>query len=433
MKKIFLITVLLATVILQAQPPAKGKVKIYLHSIRCEKETADDLFDGDGKGDEVFITVFYSVASSNGTTRYINKVATSVYGDNRNWPARVKAGSAGTTGGIKANDIVYVHPQTEPRMPIGDERFKGLAVIEADLEAGDILTVIPVLSEWDGNATNNQNSFESFISNAFNNVNTHMAGFTQRFNMSTVNRGFSDNASNCINMSGLTQLLQPVNGVPGNRPIGMAQNGSYNPQVFVFNSTILENWNTIMEPYYSSYSSYSLPVHYDEPRLGNNRDHGKYTLLIYPEFIKSVSAPPPANTSNNNGITRPTKTPGIKNSINQPVATTTKLLFVGNWSGTQTNDYGQYPQAINFELTSNNEFLMTVKSTGAVAVRGTYTISGTSISGSYKQLSSGETFSFTGTFDSQTQKLTCTLGTGNVTQGQGKWVMSKNSATANFR
>jgi hypothetical protein len=433
MKKIFLITALFFIATLQAQPPAKGKVKIYLHSIRCEKATADDLFDGDGKGDEVFITVFYSVASSNGTTRYINKVATSVYGDNRNWPARVKAGSASTTGGIKANDIIYVHPQTEERMPIGDERFKGLAVIEADLEAGDILTIIPVLSEWDGNATNNQNSFESFISNSFNNVNTYMAGLTQRFNMSTASRAFSDNASNCINMGGLTQLLQTVNGAPGNRPIGMAQNGSYNPQVYVFNSAILENWNTIMEPSYSSYSSYNLPVYYDEPRLGNNRDHGKYTLLIYPEFIKSVSVPPPAN-SNNNSITRPVKTIGIKNqSLDQPVATTTKLLFVGNWSGTQTNDYGQYPQAINFELTNNNEFLMTVKSTGAVAVRGTYTTSGISISGSYKQLSSGETFSFTGTFDSNTQKLTCTLGSGNATKGQGILTMSKNAATSNLR
>src|SRR4051794_26633684 len=175
MKKILLIITLFGAVALHAQPPAKGRVKIYLYSVRCDKETADDLFDGDGKGDEIYITVFYSVATSNGTTRYSSKVSTGIYGDNRNWPARVKAGSAGVTGGIKAKDEVYINPLTEERMPVGDERFKGLPVIDVELEAGDVLTIIPVLWEWDGNATNTQNSFESFLSNSFNSVNVHMA------------------------------------------------------------------------------------------------------------------------------------------------------------------------------------------------------------------------------------------------------------------
>lgn len=428
MKKILLITALFGTVVLYGQVPAKGRVKIYLHSIRCDKATADDLFDGDGKGDEVFVTLFYSVASSNGTTKYINKIATGIYGDNRNWPARTKAGSAGTTGGIKANDLVYAHPQTEERMPIGDERFKGLRMIELDLEAGDILTLIPVLWDWDNNIST-QNSLESYILNAFNNVNVHMAAFTQRFNMSTASTMFTDNGSNCINMAGLTQLLQAVNGMPGNRPIGMALNGGYNPQVYVFNSAILENWQTLMQPYYNNYSGYNLPVHYDEPGLGNNRDHGKYTLMIFPEFIKSVAAtPPPATTTNNIGITRPTKPVNVIRTPNNnlTVAAASKAVFVGSWSGTQTNDAGQYPQTVNFELTSSNEFLVKVKPTGSVAVRGTYSLSGNTISGSYKQLSSGETFSFVGYYDNATQQLLCTLGSGTATTGQGKWSMKKN-------
>jgi hypothetical protein len=428
MKKIFFITVLFGAATLYAQTPVKGKIKIYLHSIRCDQATDDDLFDGDGKGNEVFITVFYSVASSNGTTKYINKVSTGVYGDNRNWPARVKAGTAGTTGGIKANDIVYVNPQTEERMPMGDERFKGLPVIDADLEAGDILTLIPVLSEWDGNTTPTQNSFESYIWNSFNNVNTHMAGFTQTFDIKTVNRIFGDKGSNCINMNGLTQILQPVNGWPGNRPIGMAQNGSYDPQVFVFNSVILENWTTLMQPYYNNSNGYNLQLYYDEPMLGNNRDHGRYALLIYPEFTKSPPPPPPSNTSvNNNTITRPPKPLTIKNPNNNlPVAINNKSLFVGTWSGTQTNETGLYPQAISFQLTSSNEFLMIQASTGIVAVRGTYTTSGTSISGSFKYLSSGDILSFTGSFDSNTQKMNCRIGLGSSTTGMGKWEVTKN-------
>ncbi len=100
------------------------------------------------------------------------------------------------------------------------------------------------------------------------------------------------------------------------------------------------------------------------------------------------------------------------------VSTTT---LAGNWSGTQTNDYGQYPQAINFQLTTTGEFSM------GQAAKGTYTFSNNIINGNYKLTSSGETISFTGNYDPATQKLNCTLGLGTKTTGQGKWVAGKNT------
>ena len=78
MKKIILITIMLNAAALYAQQSDKGKIRLYLHSVTCEKETLDDMFEGDGKGDEIFVTVFYSVASSNGTTKYINKFTTGI-------------------------------------------------------------------------------------------------------------------------------------------------------------------------------------------------------------------------------------------------------------------------------------------------------------------------------------------------------------------
>lgn len=95
----------------------------------------------------------------------------------------------------------------------------------------------------------------------------------------------------------------------------------------------------------------------------------------------------------------------------------------GNWSGTQTNDYGQYPQAINFQLTTTGEFIM------GQAAKGTYTLSNNSINGSYKMMSSGEVISFTGSYDPATQKLNCTLGLGTKTTEQGKWVVTKSVTT----
>jgi hypothetical protein len=432
MKRVLLIPALLVAMNLFAQAPVKGKVRIYLHSVHCEKETVDDLFDGDGKGDEFFITVFYSVASSNGTTKYINKVSTGVYGDNKNRPDRVKRGTAGPDGGMKPGDVAAIHPQSEAYMPIGDERFKGLKVIDVDLEAGDILTVLPVIWEWDGPQGNTQNAFESYIWNSFNNINVRMATYTQQFDIKTARRRWSDDARNSINMAGLTQILQGVNGKPGTRPIGMAENGSYDPEIYVFNSVILENWKTLTEPY-SNFYAYNVYYRYDEPRLGNNRDHGKYMLMFYPEFFKPAPPPPPANANNNpvSGGPSMIKNPGdkplsIKNPGAQTSAMTAKQIFPGNWSGTQTSASGLYPQNYAFELTATNEFIMKVQSTGAIACRGTYTTSGLSISGSYKQFSSSETFSFTGAYDASTGQMTCTLGTGSSTTNQGKWVVTKN-------
>ncbi len=162
-KKAFLVLAFFGVLPSYAQQSEKGKIKLYLNSFRCEKETLDDIFDGDGKGDEIFITIFYSVATNNGTTKFVNKVTTGIYGDNRIWPGRIKAGSAGTTGGLKAADEVLGKPQTV-----------GLPLLEADLEAGDILTIIPVLWEWDSDTKNVQNSLESYLWGTMNNVNVYL-------------------------------------------------------------------------------------------------------------------------------------------------------------------------------------------------------------------------------------------------------------------
>lgn len=116
--------------------------------------------------------------------------------------------------------------------------------------------------------------------------------------------------------------------------------------------------------------------------------------------------------------TRPLST-GTVTKIAQGAGT-----VAGNFTGTQTNDYGQYPQAISFQLTTAGEFIITTQN-GTVAARGTYTFSNNVINGSYRQASSGETYSFTGNYDPSSQKLTCTQGTGTTTKGQGKWIASK--------
>ncbi|HSN61672.1 MAG TPA: hypothetical protein VLR49_12105 [Ferruginibacter sp.] len=435
MKKYFLVAALLFHYSLNAQQPVKGKMKIYFHSIRCNKETLDDFFEGDGKGDEVFVTLFYSIASSNGTTKYSNKITTSIYGDKRIWPARVKAGTAGTTGGIKASDVVYAHPQTEANMPIGDERFKGLPMIDANLEAGDILTILPVLWEWDSDTKNVQNSLESFLWNSINNINVTMAGHTQKFDMRSY-RIFGSQLSSCINLQGITQILQGVNGIAGNRPIGMKQNGSFDPEIFVFNSVIMENWQTIMQPYYQNTAN-NLSIRYDEIFLGNTRDHGQYNLLFYPEFIKTATSVNPGNGNTNTAIKPVINTGTIKNfgnKINMPVKGTitpppysmTNEMMYGQWKGTLSVNDGSKPGPFLFKI--NNGVFWLQDSNGNSIASGGFKIENNNFSSVYSYPSGDSYTIISALYNSSTGELTGTwFGNGINAAKKGSWKVVKQS------
>ena len=100
------------------------------------------------------------------------------------------------------------------------------------------------------------------------------------------------------------------------------------------------------------------------------------------------------------------------------------VSLAGSWSGTQTNDNGLYPQAFAFQLTDRGVLSMS-DSKGVVAAQGTYTFVNNVFNATYKQFSSSETFSMTGTYDAGTQKLTCTQGSGTAVNGQGKITVSR--------
>lgn len=125
----------------------------------------------------------------------------------------------------------------------------------------------------------------------------------------------------------------------------------------------------------------------------------------------------------------------VNGQITKRTATTAKSLPVsastlaGLWSGSQTDMTGLYPQAINFTLTGNGQFLMGNNQNGVYPVSGTFVISGNSISGTYKQASSGEIFSFTAIYDAATQKLSGTTGAGTAITGNSKWTVAKTAQT----
>ena len=88
-----------------------GRYRISLEGFKAINVTAEDPFRHDGRGDEVFITTQVSEHQRNGGVVSTRMARTPTFGDRQNFPERVQAGSASSTGGVMPNDRYPVEAQ----------------------------------------------------------------------------------------------------------------------------------------------------------------------------------------------------------------------------------------------------------------------------------------------------------------------------------
>ena len=81
-----------------------GRFRISLEGFKALSTTAEDPFRNDGRGDEIFIATQVNYYWPNGELASMRMARTPTFGDVTNFPARVMAGSASSTGGIRQND-----------------------------------------------------------------------------------------------------------------------------------------------------------------------------------------------------------------------------------------------------------------------------------------------------------------------------------------
>lgn len=427
MKKI--ITLAILTIIANVIFAQGGRIKVYFAGFDCYRETWDDILHTDGKGDEVFFTTAFTLGDKNGNSKLSYEKRSAVYGDATGpFSNRISVGSfvdlfGNNKGGIKAGD---------------NYRCNNL-IGEYDMADGDILTIVPTGWEHDP-ISDNSISFTSTIKSFYNSINQKVAPIMIGFNLLTGDLGAVIYNSASLGLSSIKAGgNQGEFGRPGTRPIGMEKFGDFSAKLVVLNTP---NLTTICNND-MGFGKGVIAVNYNEAEVGNLRDHGNYTILLRVEFapnavtlasapapstkttIPSAPAPPPAPARPLLSVTAPTKTIKMAPPVKANNFPRIQTFVSGTWSGTRSDDQGLYPGGVSFQLTNTGEFIMANTQTGAVGAKGTYTFSNNIINGSYKLLGSGETISFTGTFDPNTQKLSCSLGMGTATTGQGKWTVTK--------
>jgi len=127
---------------------ALGKYEISIESVLASGMAVDDIFNGDGLGNEVFVTAL--VRSKDQAGNLLNETShrSATHGDVTNWPTRVRAGSGKPSGGIYGGDLVV--PISDQLLP-GATTLKPFVLWSGTLTAGsNAVEIAPAVWEWDG-------------------------------------------------------------------------------------------------------------------------------------------------------------------------------------------------------------------------------------------------------------------------------------------
>lgn len=140
------------------QPPAQrahARFRVTINGFIADRQTADDILERDGRGDEVFFLAQARLTEGGRSLRDSGLLRSRVMGDANGRSDRVNAGSsppnliAPTTGGIRTGDAF---PSSTPwrlaAAPTADRA--PMLLFDGDLASGQTLTIAPTIWEWDG-------------------------------------------------------------------------------------------------------------------------------------------------------------------------------------------------------------------------------------------------------------------------------------------
>jgi hypothetical protein len=281
MKQLYLLMALLClTASIHAQQA--GRIRISLIGATCNQETWDNALNSDGWGDEVFFNFNCTLTAADGTNKFNYTKRSATYGDNGGpFGNRIRVGSAGNSGGLKAGDSFTCNE----------------LIGEYDIDATDVLSILPAVWEWDGGGGDPAGSFNSKyaqFTSAGPSFGTKINDFVNKVNPNigaVTSVIFRPDLAVVQQFSG---LFKDLFGVAGDRPIGRDGNGSFEPQLVALNARYIQS---LMNANFG-YGQGVLAINYDENQLNNTREHGNYTLLLKIEWVPKAGAVPPARPIN---------------------------------------------------------------------------------------------------------------------------------------
>jgi hypothetical protein len=132
---------------------ANPRYRASINGFWCHNETWDDVFNWDGKHDEVFLSVNTKVLDANGTVLDNVNSESELMGDTWRLSGRVQAGSASDRGGIVSGDkFPWEQPMIRQNGLNTTLRVPPYAIWEGELPPDRMVFLTPTIWEWDPGA-----------------------------------------------------------------------------------------------------------------------------------------------------------------------------------------------------------------------------------------------------------------------------------------
>jgi hypothetical protein len=132
---------------------ANTRYRASINGFWCHNETWDDVFNWDGKHDEVFLSVNTKVLDATGTVLDNLNSESELMGDTWRLPGRTQAGSASDLGGIVSGDkFPWAQPMIRQNGLNTTVRVPPYLIWEGDLPPGRMVFLSPTIWEWDPGA-----------------------------------------------------------------------------------------------------------------------------------------------------------------------------------------------------------------------------------------------------------------------------------------
>ncbi|MBL9212063.1 MAG: hypothetical protein JNL92_16515 [Opitutaceae bacterium] len=303
----------------------RGRYRVVLLGFSVERKTTDDdIFDGDGRGDEIFFGAYRATGRLKDgpglpqlETVPLGFVQSVVMGDDNNRPGRARAGGASPTGGIRSGDAI---PSAAALMPqpgilVSSDRLP-LFLWQGDLSNTDQPVIVALTAfEWDNDSPAAWNAWQRHWNPIPDDPFNKNIGHEW---IRTVGRAALDAAPTEIRYSPLTPVSNgryatiSFEGRPiGTRPIGAIKNAAprywdYVPHGFVL---VRSNIEQVLGSGSASVVTASLATR-RSPGVDNltEQDEARYTIHVQIERL----SPPPVKAD------APTALPAVPSAPNVP-------------------------------------------------------------------------------------------------------------------
>lgn len=284
----------------QVTPPASATFRVVLNGFMVQNESDDDILEGDGRGDEIFITANRWMVNRDGSAQLLTwddgspsgsqYIQTKVMGDPNGHPDRVPAGTKSPgqfsnlddqIGGLQTKDSFPPRsPAVRTREPLTDR--PPIILWQGELTQGqNMVEIVPLVWEWDSPtfSASQRAILDGGLLRWFEEHRQKLANHISASDIPTLPASTDPRRlpPSLLDRYGRLNLYDCIllNDKAGTRPIGYTE--------CFFPQTVVLTYDSAMNAVHTANQNKTLQMEYHDPH-----DNGDYILYLQVEQLTGL-------------------------------------------------------------------------------------------------------------------------------------------------